>query len=130
MTNAGHPPSLWYRARTQQWDWLETQRVGERGRPAGVPLGLLADVDYDRRIIKPLPGDLLLLYSDGISEATNPAGEELGRDRLLDISRSLDTSSAEAFGMQLTESLKNFREGAEPQDDQTIIVLRRNAVVS
>ena len=44
ITNAGHPPPLWYRASRDEWSWLETRRRSERGRRAGVPLGLLADV--------------------------------------------------------------------------------------
>jgi sigma-B regulation protein RsbU (phosphoserine phosphatase) len=126
MTNAGHPPPLWYRAARQEWSWLETHRASERERPAGVPLGLLPDVDYDHAVIKPHSGDLMLLYSDGVSEATNPDGEELGRDRLMTIAGGLDVSSAEAFGTELVSALRTFRGGAEPQDDETIIVLRRN----
>ena len=64
----------------------------------------------------------MVLYSDGVSEATNPDGEELGRERLLSIARGLDGSSAEAFGTQLASALWSFRGGAEPLDDQTIIV--------
>ena len=122
MTNAGHPPPLWYRAARQEWSWLETQRASERERPAGVPLGLLADINYDRTIVKPQSGDLVVLYSDGASEATSPAGEELGRDGLMNIARGLDRSSAEAFGTQLTSALRAFRGGGDPLDDQTIIV--------
>src|SRR5688572_17115695 len=48
VTNAGHPPPFWHRAARAEWSWLETQRASERGRPAGVPLGLLADINYDR----------------------------------------------------------------------------------
>src|SRR5262245_1570297 len=77
MTNAGHPPPLWYRASRHEWSWLETLRASERGRVSGVPLGLLPDVTYDRLILRPEPGDVVLLYSDGVSEATNPAGTEL-----------------------------------------------------
>ncbi len=98
MTNAGHPPALWYRASRAEWSWMETPRASERGRPAGVPLGLLPDVAYDRLVVKPQTGDLLVLYSDGVSEARNPAGDELGRDDLMLMARALDTSSAEAFG--------------------------------
>src|ERR1700730_6748203 len=78
MTSAGHPPPLWYRAARDEWSWLQTRRASEPGRPAGVPLGLLADVSYDQLVIKPQPGDLIVLYSDGVSEAMNPAGNELG----------------------------------------------------
>ena len=124
MTNAGHPPPLWYRAGHQEWRWLETRVRTRRERPAGVPLGLLADIDYGRTVVKPHPGDLVLLYSDGVSEATNPAGDELGRDGLLALVRGLDLSSAEALGTGLTSALQQFRGGEAPSDDQTIIVLR------
>ena len=39
-------------------------------------------------IVKPEPGDLIVLYSDGVSEATNPAGKELGRDDLMTLAQS------------------------------------------
>jgi sigma-B regulation protein RsbU (phosphoserine phosphatase) len=124
LTNAGHPPPLWYRAARQEWCCLETQRAAARERPAGVPLGLLPDIDYDRRVIKPGMGDLIVMYSDGVSEATNSDGDELGREGLLRLARSLDASSPEAFGTRLTSSLGTFRNGSEPHDDQTILVLR------
>jgi sigma-B regulation protein RsbU (phosphoserine phosphatase) len=126
MTNAGHPPPLWYRASRNEWGWLETQRPSERRRRAGVPLGLLADVAYDRLVFKPQSGDLMVLYSDGVSEATSPAGNELGRDGLMNMARALDRSSAEALGTQLASALRAFRGDAEPLDDETIIVMGRN----
>jgi sigma-B regulation protein RsbU (phosphoserine phosphatase) len=128
MTNAGHPPPLWYRASRDEWSWLETQRASERGRRAGVPLGLLADVTYDRLVVKPHSGDLMVLYSDGVSEAVGPAGNELGRDGLMNMARALDSSSAEALGTQLVSALRAFRGDAEPLDDETIIVMRRNDI--
>ena len=124
MTNAGHPTPLWYRAVHQEWCWLETRHATERGRPAGVPLGLLPDIGYDRKVIKPGVGDLIMMYTDGVSEAANPDGDELGRDGVLRLARSLDTSSPETFGTQFTSALDAFRKGTEPLDDQTILVLR------
>jgi phosphoserine phosphatase RsbU/P len=126
MTSAGHPPPLWYRAARDEWSWLQTRRASEPGRPAGAPLGLLADVSYDQLVIKPQPGDLILLYSDGVSEATNPAGNELGLNGLMNMARALDCNSPEALGIRLTSALHAFRGGAEPLDDETIIVMRRN----
>jgi sigma-B regulation protein RsbU (phosphoserine phosphatase) len=130
LTNAGHPPSLLYRAARDEWSWVETQRTRERGRPAGVPLGLLADIDYERTVVKPQVGDLVVLYTDGVSEATNPAGEELGRDGLMNIVRELESSSAEVFGTSLTSALRGFRSSVEPRDDETIIVLQAVAIDS
>ena len=70
----------------------------------------------------------MVLYSDGVSEATNPAGNELGRDGLMNMARALDSSSAEAFGTQLTSAVSAFRGEGEPLDDETIIVLRKNDI--
>src|SRR4026208_2244487 len=53
MTNPGHPPTLRYRASRAARRWLEAPHDSKRERPASVPLGLLADVTYDRLIVKP-----------------------------------------------------------------------------
>ena len=102
---------------------VRTETCGGSGRP-GTPLGLLPNVSYDRMIIKPQPGDLIVLYSDGVSEATNPAGRELGRDDLITVARALNSSSAETFGVQLVDAIDAFRESGVPEDDETIIVLQ------
>lgn len=126
VTNAGHPPPLWYRAARGEWRWLETTRPSERGRVAGVPLGLLPDVTYDRVVIRPLPGDVVLLYSDGLPEATSSEGTELGRDGLLDLLRVIDFRSPEELGTRLASALRVFRGDGEPQDDQTVIIMRKS----
>jgi phosphoserine phosphatase RsbU/P len=125
LSNAGHPPPLWYRAARNEWSWLDTTSAPERDRPVGIPLGLLAEADYGRVIVKPEPGDLVVLYSDGASEATNEAAEELGRDGLLDMARGLDRRSVESFGQELTSALSRFRGRVAASDDESIVVLRR-----
>jgi sigma-B regulation protein RsbU (phosphoserine phosphatase) len=122
VTNAGHPPPCWYRAALGQWSWIGVPAT-ERGRTVGVPLGLLADSHYNRAVLKPQVGDLVVLYTDGVSEASNEVGDELGSDGLMRIAREMDASSAEAFGSQLAAALGRFRGRAEPADDQTVIVL-------
>jgi len=127
LSNAGHPPPPWYRARRNAWTWLDTMDVPVHGRPVGVPLGLLADVEYGSVVIKPEPGDLVVLYTDGVSEATNESGEELGRDGLLDLARGLDPSSVESFGHDLTLAVRRFRGAVSASDDESILVLQRRA---
>ncbi len=125
LTNAGHPPPFWHRAERDEWAWIERPQPVQRTAAAGTPLGLLPDIAYERKIVKPLAGDLVVLYTDGVSEATNQDGEELGRDGLMALARRLDARSAEAFGTQLTAAVREFREGTVPQDDETIIVMER-----
>jgi sigma-B regulation protein RsbU (phosphoserine phosphatase) len=125
MTNAGHPPAFWYRAHRNEWSWFEAQHAEGQSGASGTPLGLLPNVSYDRMIVKPEAGDLIVLYSDGISEATNHDDKELGRDGLMTLAQALDTTSAEKFGTQLVDAVREFRGGRVPDDDETIIVLQR-----
>lgn len=125
MTNAGHPPAFWYRANRGEWSWFESRRAQTRPGVNGTPLGLLPNAFYDRMIVKPEPADLIVLYSDGVSEATTPAGTELGREDLMTLARTLDPSSAETLGTQLLEGVTAFRGGRAAEDDETIIVLQR-----
>ena len=125
LTNAGHPPPFWYRSKRDEWAWFERKPPVQRAAAAGTPLGLLPDISYDRMIVKPNVGDLVVLYTDGVSEAINQDGEELGRDGLMALGRRLDSRSAEAFGAQLAQAVREFRGGAVPQDDETIIVMQR-----
>jgi serine phosphatase RsbU (regulator of sigma subunit) len=123
VTNAGHPPPCWYRAARDEWHSIQGKLASQRGRTVGVALGLLAESGYERTVLKPGVGDLVLLYTDGISEALNEAGDELGRDGLMRIAQSIDARSAEAFGSQLASALCRFRGKAAPADDATLIVL-------
>jgi sigma-B regulation protein RsbU (phosphoserine phosphatase) len=125
LSNAGHPPPFWHRPRREEWAWLYEDSERDRTGITGTPLGLLPNASYARTIVKPEPGDLIVLYSDGVSEATDPSGEELGRDRLMAIARTLDASSAERFGSGLAQAVRLFRGGVAPPDDETIIVLER-----
>ena len=122
VTNAGHPPPMWYRAASRRWTWLDVDRISDK--PAGVPLGLLEDIQYFRRVIKLQQDDLVVLYSDGVSEAVNSAGTELGRDGLMSLANGTAVQSAQTFGVELAQSLASFRGDGVASDDQTVIVLR------
>jgi phosphoserine phosphatase RsbU/P len=125
MTNAGHPPALWYRTHKNEWVWFESHDGEDHRVVRGTPLGLLPNAAYDRITVRPEPGDLIVLYSDGVSEATNPAGTELGRDDLMTLAHTCDSTSAERFGLQLIEGIQAFRAESAPADDETIIVVQR-----
>jgi phosphoserine phosphatase RsbU/P len=126
FTNAGHLPPLWYRAATGEWSLLVDS--GELSKEiVDLPLGLIAGTAYSQTAIQLEPGDLLLLYTDGISEAEDDTGEQLGLDRLLAIARRLPTESAELAGESLVGAVTAFRGTAAAADDVTVVALERRA---
>ena len=83
---------------------------------------------YSPLVFKANPGDLFVLYSDGITEAVDAAGNELGQSGLMSLAQSLDHTSVSEFGFQLVTALDGYRNNAAQTDDQTIIVVKRNQV--
>jgi sigma-B regulation protein RsbU (phosphoserine phosphatase) len=116
-SSAGHnPPRL---ARGDKVCSLD--EVGE------IPMGLADGQTYSQATVQLKPGDLLLMYTDGVVEAMSPAesGSELfGMPRLDDVLRSCLTGTAEDAIRCVQEQLTVFCAGATPTDDQTLIALR------
>ena len=81
---------------------------GALNTEGGRVLGLMDDGDggYPTTTTTLEKGESLVMYTDGVSEATTPAGEELGRDGLMDIARKVDPGPAETLGTQLTSALR------------------------
>lgn len=71
------------------------------------------------------PGDCLLLYTDGVTEAMNSAKQLYGEDRLLDFARRAQHEDAKTIVQLLREDVASFVDGAEQSDDITILALRR-----
>jgi len=129
FTNAGHLPPLWYRAARGEWSLLEDCTPFTR-TIADLPLGMIAGTAYTQSAVQLEPGDLLLLYTDGINESRDASGEELGLDGLLSIARNLPTESAGAAGQALLAAIARFRGNVPPADDETIIALERRPISS
>jgi sigma-B regulation protein RsbU (phosphoserine phosphatase) len=111
--NAGHPPPL-----------LIT-RDGVRPLTAGGPmLGLLDVAAFPSETLEVAPGDSLVLYSDGVSEAQSPTGEEFGVDRLMTAAREHAASRPAALVEALLAAVRTFAAGAPSIDDATIAALR------
>ena len=126
FTNAGHVPPLWYRATVQDWSLLSDSTPLSK-EIVDLPLGLVAGTSYTQTAIQLEPGDLLLLYTDGISEACDESGTQLGLERLLSIARNLPTESAVAAGKELMAAVSRFRGTAPIADDETVVALQRPA---
>ena len=127
FTNAGHLPPLWYRTATREWSFLhDSTPLGKE--IVDLPLGMIAGTSYTQTAVQLDPGDLLLLYTDGINEAYDESGAQLGLERLLSISRQLPTVSANAAGQALLAAVARFRGAAPASDDETVVALQRRTV--
>jgi len=118
LAGAGHENMLIYRAATEQ---IETVQCG------GVVLGLRKSI---RGIIRqrelPLAvGDTVLLYTDGLTEGANPAGEMFGVMRLMDAFAKVSGKSCREVADGMMESFTEFGDGEPLHDDTTVVVVRR-----
>jgi phosphoserine phosphatase RsbU/P len=115
FANAGHNPSIVMRASG------ETQLL-ENGGP---PLGIIALAPYAEQRINLAPGDLLVLYSDGVTEANNANYDEFGEERFIEVLWRNRLQPAEAITEAVTNALTAFAAGAPPADDITLVVAKR-----
>lgn len=114
LSSAGHPPLLHGQA----------GRLEEVGKGAP-PLGTFKDARFESEVRPLVPGDLLVLYSDGLVEALDGRGREYGRERLeRAIARAGDAQSALAIRDAILSDLAAFRGTADPADDVTLVVAR------
>jgi sigma-B regulation protein RsbU (phosphoserine phosphatase) len=90
----------------------------------GPVLGLLAVATYAYEETSLSPGDLVVMFSDGVTEARNSAGDEFGRERLLDLLKGQHARAAEGVLEEVLAAVNAFAEGAPQADDITALVLR------
>jgi len=92
---------------------------------SGLILGVIPDFGYELRSLKLAPRDVLVVTSDGVTEATNEAGEFFGEARLHEFLSSLDGRTAREVRDSIVESVNRFSGSKGAGDDLTILVLRR-----
>jgi sigma-B regulation protein RsbU (phosphoserine phosphatase) len=115
---AGHNPPVWMRpGRGAGWDMARLDAVG------GVPLGIADDVSYEESSITLDPGQTLVLYTDGITEALSPQGKMFG---VKGIQHSLTecTGDPQCAIEHITTTLKHHEKNIRPTDDQTLVVMK------
>jgi len=115
--NAGHNPPLIVHA----GGTMEQLAAG------GLPLGIMSDAEFREGRTQLRPGDVLVVYSDGVSEAVNPHGEEFGPTRLYEVvARNLD-ASASGIRDRIESAVTKFCQGTPAADDITLVIVKRNA---
>jgi len=88
------------------------------------PLGILDEAEYEETVLALSPGEVVVLYTDGIVEAMNPASELFGFDRLLETVSVAAGETAEALLKEILARVNAFAAGAPAHDDITLIVVR------
>jgi serine phosphatase RsbU (regulator of sigma subunit) len=96
----------------------------ERLEAGGVPFGISADAAYESAVVSLAPGDLLVIFTDGLVEAVNEQGQEFTEARLLEVARSASPESAAATQARIMAALDAFVGRARQHDDTTCLVLR------
>lgn len=113
--NAGHCPGL-----------LVKGSGGVQAlEPTGPPLGIFPEQTFRQKQACLEPGDLLVLYSDGVSETTNPQGEEFGMARLASLLQAHGQLPLPELLELLENGLDRFAQSPLPADDRTVVLLRR-----
>jgi sigma-B regulation protein RsbU (phosphoserine phosphatase) len=119
--NAGHnPPFL-----------LRPQPAASEGEPSitqltagGMVLGLFPDLEFDQASVQLQSGDVLLIFTDGVTEALNAAGEEFGETRVRNFLIAHHDQPAQALADRLAESVRAWSAGVPLHDDVTFVVMR------
>jgi len=124
FTSAGHLPPLWYHSNAKSWQWLDQDACNRNCGVEGLPVGLIQGTTYRQTLIEVQPKDILILYTDGITEAQDGFGDMLGRDRLMTWARMAPTDNPSSTGQFLFERLSEFRQD-NFTDDETIIAIQR-----
>jgi len=115
--NAGHNPPL----------IVHAAGTVEQLASGGLPLGIRADADYREGRTHMQMGDVLVIYSDGVTEAASPSGEEFGPTRLYEVvSRNVDASAA-GIRDRIESALTKFSQGTKAADDITLVIVKRQA---
>jgi sigma-B regulation protein RsbU (phosphoserine phosphatase) len=116
--NAGHNPPLVIRKALDgksEVAWLQ---------PTGPAVGLVEEAEYGEETVGLSPGDVVLMYTDGVTEAINSKNEEFGQERLAELAKQhSDLPAKEALG-KIRQGLRAFTEGTPLEDDTTIVIFR------
>jgi len=128
LANAGHPPPAIYRADENRWSLLEPESSARSAAagPANVPLGILDLTDYDQRVVRLEPGDLVLCYTDSLIESRAADGAMLGTRGLIRTLSILDPREPAMFIERLLMAIAAEHRGNLAHDDVTAMLFTPN----
>ncbi len=111
--SAGHHPAIWLEAQSESIHLL---------KPTGPAIGLIKHAEFISEEVPVHSGDLFVLYTDGLVEASNVKNEEFGEDRLADLIKKNGNNTADEVMKSLLDTVKNF--AGQFDDDVTMMVIK------
>jgi len=123
ISNAGHPRPLWYRRAEAAWTFVSPENAGGESI-SNLPLGVTGSASYQSVNLQIGDGDLLVFYTDALTEAHGAGGGVLGEEGLLGIVGRLPTDHVRDFGAGVLQGVRAFSGGSPVEDDETIMVLK------
>jgi len=118
VVNAGHMPPILRTAATGEIVELSTDE-------SGLPLGIMEDQPYHSVEVKLDPGDVVVLYTDGINEAMNASGEQLTTPRMIEDIKTSQTKTPQAIGEQIRKTVSRHSSGFPAIDDMCLVCIGR-----
>ena len=118
--NAGHPSPFLIRRGTAEEAFTE----------GSYPVGLVPEAEYTAVCLKLEPGDTLVLFSDGVTEAMDPDDQLFGVPRLKQVLTGLTECPLEQIQKSVLEAVENFTRGAHQADDLTLLIVRYRATAA
>jgi serine phosphatase RsbU (regulator of sigma subunit) len=132
LCRAGHPPALLYRSAEKAVSWLRPNGIAVGMAPSSngrVELEQKMNADFEHslenQVIHLDQGDLLFLFTDGVSESVNAEGNEFGEERICGLIKSFAGESLENLRERIINELRLHRAGADLRDDTTFVLLKR-----
>ena len=124
--NAGHCPPIFVRsaANNGSKNGPKNSNVDRLDKAGGTVVGLLPECAYEQAEVCLTPGDLLVIYTDGFSEAMNPHLEEWGENRLISAIAACNGLPAKDSIARIMQAADAFASGAPQSDDMTLVILR------
>ena len=121
--NAGHNAPYLLRAGRRSTDDSASPEI-EQLSVGGTVVGMFPEMGYEEATVELCPGDVLLVFTDGVPEAHNPENEEFGEERLQQLLRQTAHLPADEISARISDEMKNWIRDAEQYDDLTFIVMK------
>lgn len=125
VSNAGHPPPLYYSAAERTWTYLQQREPGEAGN---VPWGIDGTGEYEQFTVRLRVGDIVLAYTDSLTEARDAENRILGEEALLELVRGMGAPVPGTLVKDLLSRIDARGKGSLLRDDVTCLLFRPNGL--